>query len=208
MVVQPDGKIVRGGIHGHSSATMAALVRYNANGSLDTSFGSGGKLITAIPASINTASPCRSARTAPSSSYRRSDNHDGRFGEQLGPVRGPVQRQGTSDTGFGTGGEVNSQVGQSETLGGLAVQPDGKIIVAGSETNLSRAVVDNQVLVVRYTANGAPDVSFGSAGDGTAALPDRPGIPVGKRRGRPPGGRANRGRRLLIQQPRGYGASP
>src|SRR5262249_50441104 len=45
-VIQPDGKIVVGGIGGDGPNYFWILARYNADGSLDTSFGSGGKVVT------------------------------------------------------------------------------------------------------------------------------------------------------------------
>ena len=49
MVVQPDGKIVLVGYYYVSAGNDDfALVRYNANGSLDTTFGASGKVTTAF----------------------------------------------------------------------------------------------------------------------------------------------------------------
>src|SRR5207244_2135037 len=44
LVLQPDGKLVAAGYTYNGKSTAFALVRYNTNGSLDTSFGSGGKV--------------------------------------------------------------------------------------------------------------------------------------------------------------------
>src|SRR5262245_34666415 len=46
VAVQPDGKIVVAGYANIDGGEDFALVRYNSNGSLDTSFGSGGKVVT------------------------------------------------------------------------------------------------------------------------------------------------------------------
>ena len=48
LVIQPDGKILAGGtaFSNNSNTLDFAIVRYNANGSLDSNFGSGGKVIT------------------------------------------------------------------------------------------------------------------------------------------------------------------
>src|SRR5207244_22783 len=48
LVLQPDGKLVAAGYTDNGSNTAFALVRYNANGSQDTSFGAGGKVTTSI----------------------------------------------------------------------------------------------------------------------------------------------------------------
>jgi uncharacterized delta-60 repeat protein len=47
VALQPDGKIVAAGV----SDKIFALARYNANGSLDASFGTGGKVTTAVGSS-------------------------------------------------------------------------------------------------------------------------------------------------------------
>jgi uncharacterized delta-60 repeat protein len=46
VAIQPDGKIVVAGIAGGGAASNFGLARYNTDGSLDTSFGTGGKVTT------------------------------------------------------------------------------------------------------------------------------------------------------------------
>src|SRR5437667_3275138 len=48
LVLLPDGKLVAAGYTSSASNTAFALVRYNADGSLDPSFGTGGKVSTSI----------------------------------------------------------------------------------------------------------------------------------------------------------------
>src|SRR5439155_909088 len=48
LVLQPDGKLVAAGFTASAGNTAFALVRYNADGSLDTSFGTGGKVTTSF----------------------------------------------------------------------------------------------------------------------------------------------------------------
>ena len=50
LVLQPDGKIVAGGTAGRTGAKVFALARYNVNGTLDPSFGTGGTKTTHFPA--------------------------------------------------------------------------------------------------------------------------------------------------------------
>jgi len=61
VVIQPDGKIVAAGSAARTSALESidfALARYNSNGSLDTSFGSGGKVTTDFFGRLDGASSC------------------------------------------------------------------------------------------------------------------------------------------------------
>src|SRR5947209_17734305 len=55
LVLQPDGKLVAAGYASSASNTAFALVRYNADGSLDTSFGTGGQVTTPIESIGNQA---------------------------------------------------------------------------------------------------------------------------------------------------------
>lgn len=74
---------------------------------------------------------------------------------------------GQPDTGFGNGGKVtlNFPGGHSEVRT-VAVQPDGKIVAAG----VAEVAGNGDFLVVRYNADGSPDMSFGG-GDGIETVP-------------------------------------
>ena len=66
-------------------------------------------------------------------------------------------RAGDVDSSFGSGGRIVVDFGAgSESAEALAVQPDGKVVVAGS--------ADGSLAVARYNADGSPDVVFGSGG--------------------------------------------
>jgi uncharacterized delta-60 repeat protein len=67
---------------------------------------------------------------------------------------------GDLDPGFGIGGRVRTDLGASEQPSGVAVQPDGKIVVGGS---ILRADA-YRFFVARYLPNGALDTGFGRGG--------------------------------------------
>ena len=69
--------------------------------------------------------------------------------------------RGDLDPSFGTGGKVTTDFGGNETAWGLAVQSDGKAVVAG--TRFDPGSSDDFVLA-RYTASGALDATFDSDG--------------------------------------------
>ena len=75
---------------------------------------------------------------------------------------------GNLDTTFGSGtGKIITAIGSGEdTARALAVQPDGKIVVAGSGSNRS----DNDFCIARYDANGVLDATFGSTGKVITAI--------------------------------------
>ena len=75
---------------------------------------------------------------------------------------------GSPDMGFGTGGTVLTAMGDGDDVAASAValQADGRIVVAGHATD-SRGT---NVMVARYRANGSPDTSFGTGGSSLIPL--------------------------------------
>lgn len=82
----------------------------------------------------------------------------------FGVVR--LTRTGQLDTSFGDAGYAIVDFARSPSqagdyTSGIAVQPDGKILVSGWATNLN---ADADFAILRLTAGGAPDPSFGNGG--------------------------------------------
>jgi uncharacterized delta-60 repeat protein len=71
---------------------------------------------------------------------------------------------GGLDPSFGTGGKVTTDFGATDTATGVAVQTDGKIVVAGSFDAGS-----SDFAVARYNPDGTLDTTFGG-GDGKATI--------------------------------------
>lgn len=78
---------------------------------------------------------------------------------------------GALDSSFGAGGKVETTLrGHDDTGYAVAVQPDGKIVVAGvSKESSNFAVSDYDIALTRYLPDGTLDLSFGS--DGTTITP-------------------------------------
>jgi uncharacterized delta-60 repeat protein len=154
VIIQTDGKIIAIGSSFNGSNFDFALARYNPDGSLDTSFGTGGKVTTPIGAGSDTAT---AAALQP----------DGKIvvaGASLGTnsdfalVR--YNPDGTLDTSFGTGGKVVTPFGSgNDGVSALFIQPDGKIVAAGSSDS-----GNSDFALIRYNINGSLDTSFGTAG--------------------------------------------
>jgi uncharacterized delta-60 repeat protein len=152
---QSDGKLVLAG--GGASAPerlVFEVVRFGTNNTLDGSFGLGGKVLTAVgsgPASeayavavqtdgkIVAAGFCTDVETNLYFALARYDTN------------------GTLDSTFGNGGTVVTDLGGDSVINAVAIQPDGKIVVAGTWEFFSFAVS-------RYLTNGMPDSSFASGG--------------------------------------------
>jgi uncharacterized delta-60 repeat protein len=138
--IQSDGKIVVVG----STPGGDALARLNTNGTLDSSFGSGGIVNT----NFGTLGPVVAVVIQP----------DGKIVAAatgfLGGAVGRFNSDGIVDTTFGNGGfavskSLDSQPGIPSAL---ALQADGKILVTGAG------------LIGRYTSEGQLDTTFGSSG--------------------------------------------
>lgn len=76
---------------------------------------------------------------------------------------------GAIDPGFGINGKVRTEVGSLDIAYALALQPDGKIVVAGNETIITAidstsATITSKPFILRYTSNGTLDATFGSSG--------------------------------------------
>jgi uncharacterized delta-60 repeat protein len=169
LVVQPDGKVVVSGTVNLDNPNdgRAVLIRYNVDGSLDPSFGSGGVIADALPA--------RSARIeaialAPdgrivaagtrNTATAQSDPSDEK--EQLTVAR--FLPNGSLDPAFGTGGftSVDPGFGSSEASS-VRVLPDGRVLAAGR--------AGEQFALLRLTAAGTLDPTFGDSAGATYDSP-------------------------------------
>jgi len=158
MAVQSDGKILLAGESNTGNPRDFAVVRYNTDGSLDSSFGTGGKVTTDIGTlssdSVNAIAVQSDGKILLGGRFNPSGSND------FAVVR--YNTDGSLDSSFGTGGKVTTDIGtvSDETANAIAVQSDGKILLAG-KTDTSGT---NDFAVVRYNSNGTLDATFGTAG--------------------------------------------
>ncbi len=168
VAIQADGKIVVAGsvYMGTSTRNDFAVVRYDTDGSLDTSFGSGGKMITqagsrddwGYAVAIQSDSKIVVAGCARTL---------GSFNQDFTLVR--YDTDGSLDSSFGSGGIVRTPIGTGDDYGyALAIQPSGKLVVAGYAYNFTTSV--NNFAVARYNTDGSFDTSFGSGGKVTTPV--------------------------------------
>ena len=156
MVVQPDGKIVLAGRTGFNNPPADfVLVRYLDNGALDTSFGTGGKVITDIDGR-GSKDFLRAVALQPDGKLLASGFTRPQGADEASPILVRYLPNGELDPDFGGGdGIAPSQVSQA-----LALQPDGRIVVGGTVEIAGR----RQIVVARYTSTGAPDHTFNGSG--------------------------------------------
>ncbi len=145
LVLQPDGKIVAAG--------GTFMARYNADGSLDAGFGTGGKVTTAGFGAVALILQADGKLVAAGDLFAPATN------DNFGLAR--YNPDGSLDTSFGTGGEVLTDFGGEEFANALVLQPDGKLVAAGT--------TGSDFALARYNADGSLDTSFGSGGKVTTA---------------------------------------
>lgn len=142
MALQADGKIVVVG-----DTYDFRVARYNPNGSLDTSFGGGGVVVT----------------PGIGSAYSVAIQADGKIvvaGGGIAVVR--YNPNGSLDTTFNGTGIVSTQINNgSSHARSVAIQSDGKIVVAGDN---STGPFTLAFALVRYNTNGSLDTSFDNDG--------------------------------------------
>jgi len=160
IALQPDGRIVVAGQSGIYPVFHAALARYNSNGQLDPTFGTGGKMIAALDAGGDGVS---AIALQPDSKIVAAGSviHDN---WELAFLLARFNPDGTLDTAFGSQGVVATNFGDSTAAANAVVlQPDGKIVVAGVSGAGPYSEL-NDFALARYNSNGSLDQSFGNGG--------------------------------------------
>lgn len=151
VAIQKDGKIVLASdVQGLGSQDFG-VARFTTTGVPDAMFGNGGK------ATMDFAG-------GPDNGTSVAIQSDGKIvvgggaSSYAGFAAARFETNGTPDAGFGNGGKVITSL--SGLANDLAVQSDGKIVLAGTTTGTG---IDFGV--VRLNNNGTPDASFGNGGN-------------------------------------------
>ncbi len=172
IAVQMDGKIVvAGGASDKSGSNALAVLRYNSDGTLDSTFGNGGMVLTTLVKGVNQGVTGYQAVAIQSdgkivvAGSQLLSNTPTNFVYDWEWVLARYNANGTLDTTFG-GGRHPSGIAQYNLTSGddeihaLQIQPwDGKIVVTGITQGSG-----NDVGVGRFNTDGTPDTTFGSGG--------------------------------------------
>ncbi|KAF0172455.1 MAG: hypothetical protein FD161_4034 [Limisphaerales bacterium] len=164
MALQSDGKIVVAGSAHNGNNKEFALLRYTSTGTLDTTFGTGGKVLTLVGGTD-------------AESHTVTVQSDGKIVVAGYAFNGLAYYDfalvrytstGALDPTFGSGGMVITPfISNSGDYGrSVAVQSDGKIVVAGYTENATTT----DFALVRYTSAGALDPTFGTGGKVTTPV--------------------------------------
>ena len=141
-----------------------AVARYLPNGTLDTSFGTGGKVITALSPrdDVIHALAVQPDGKVVVAGYSR----DASLTQNYTWVVARYTASGALDASSGTGGTVTTAFRNQNIARSVVIQPDGKILAAGfnGEQTIDGPQVHPDFAVVRYNPDGRLDASFGGGG--------------------------------------------
>ena len=173
LAIQPDGKIV---VVGHRGQTASdpdvdfVIARYNVNGSLDDgsandttpgdSFGTDGKVRTDFAGDEDAP---EDVVIQPDGKIVVAGYRD--FNGVPGFAVARYLPNGAPDTSFDTDGRVSTTLNGNAFGRAVALQSNGKIVVAGT---VLFGVAGSNFVVVRYNSNGALDNTFGPNSTGVA----------------------------------------
>jgi len=178
VLLQPDGKLVAVGGTG-GPLTGLAVARYNPDGTLDSSFGTGGTVLTPLgdQGCVGAFGPTAVLQSDGKILVATVAANCGGdvFSVSLTLVR--YRQDGALDDGFGVGGTVVMPVGQSvdgQVIAALSpntvlVEPDGKPVVSAQAT-LQAGFTPGAL--IRFNLDGSVDSSFGTGGIKFLGPPD------------------------------------
>lgn len=164
VAVQADGRIVVVGYvsqidnpNQNSVSNHVAVARLNANGTLDTTFGTNGTVVTPLGGyGIATT-----VKIQPNGRIVVGGIGNGGYFSML-----RYHSNGTLDNSFSGDGMLTTFNGNvvSSVLNDLVIQPDGKILVAGEIQPFSSGKYPTSLLIARFNPNGTLDTTFGTNG--------------------------------------------
>ena len=159
VAIQRDGKIVAAGMTGGGGDPEFALARYNVDGSLDTSFGKEGRVVTDFTSYEDRVffglAIQRNGKIV-AAGVAGAGSPDSKF------ALARYNRNGSLDTSFGTRGRVTTDfTSNADSAFGLGIQTNGKIVIAGESGG---GGANPRFALARYNTNGSLDKCFG--GDG------------------------------------------
>ena len=152
LAVQADGLIVVAGAAGGSTPDFG-LIRLRENGTLDTSFGSSGKVQTDFNGEAN---HIEAIAIQPDGKIVASGRNS--YQSQYDMALARYNADGSLDASFGSGGKRTVDLAYMDVANAIALQPDGKIVVAGRTGEGSNGPFD--FAVARFNSNGYTGYEF------------------------------------------------
>ena len=173
MVIQSDGKMILSGYSDNGSDYDFTVIRYNINGSLDSTFDFDGKVMTPIGSNDDVASSL-AIQSDGKILVAGSTVEDSTYTSDFALVRYNIN--GSLDSSFGNGGQVTTFFGSQDDYAlSIAIQSDGKILLAGYGSSFD-TTSHGAFAIARFNTNGSLDSTFDTDGKLTTligALNDR-----------------------------------
>lgn len=162
VAAQADGKVVVAGTMGFGEAKLEAVVfRYHPDGARDSSFGTNGKATYRPP-----GGSCEVTAMAiqPDGRIVTAGHEDGNY------LVIRWNTDGSLDSSFSGDGVVKTHIAGVDRAHAIALQPDGKIVAAGSSVVTNGDQVGEDFSAARYQPDGSLDTSFHGDGKVTTAV--------------------------------------
>jgi uncharacterized delta-60 repeat protein len=157
IALQADGKILVGGTDGsYNTNSNVCIVRYNTDGSIDSTFDADGILIDSISAA-GLDDNAKAIAVQADGKILLSGQTNTAAGWDFAVYR--FNPDGTRDMMFDGDGAATASQTADDYAYGMTLQPDGKIIVVGYGS-----VISNDFLVARFNSDGSLDVTFDNDG--------------------------------------------
>jgi uncharacterized delta-60 repeat protein len=160
LAVQADGKVVAAGFAYLAPAEaieVFALLRYNSDGTLDQSFGTGGKVTTMF-------SGQEGAQAIAIAGNGKIVVAGSALTTQFDFALARYNTDGSLDATFGIGGKVTTDfAGNTDSARSIILQADNKII-AGGWSQKTNDTNTRDFALARYNTDGSLDSAFGSTG--------------------------------------------
>ncbi len=171
---QSDGRIVAVGEARFPGAggDNFALARYTSTGALDNTFGGDGVVVSALAAGENRDNALAVALQPDGKIVAAGGIRMGAGNTNNDMVVARYNAEGTLDSSFGGDGVVTTAVApgtRQDAAIGVAIQPDGKIVVGG-QADMGPGAGRHNFAFVRYNADGTLDATFGGDGIVTTAV--------------------------------------
>jgi len=168
--IQPDGRILAAGVSDAHGTYDFALARYTSTHDLDPAFGRGGVVLTDFGHSYDWA---YALALQPDGKILVAGVSDASGSKDFALAR--FSPNGVLDLNFGHGGLVTEHMRSltADIVHGIAVQPDGRIVVGGvTFEDVLTLRPHGDFMVARYLPDGQADLSFGIGGVTTTDFSD------------------------------------
>ncbi|HMT29990.1 MAG TPA: T9SS type A sorting domain-containing protein [Bacteroidia bacterium] len=153
VALQTDGKILVSGATGDDPFYDFGMLRLDTLGVLDTTFGTGGKVVT----DFGTNEDWVNAMALQTDGKIILAGYKG-YPSDIAMSR--YNDDGSIDSTFGTAGKVISSLTTEDQANAICLQPDGKIVIGG----MSAVLTNRDFSILRYNTNGLLDTTFSGNG--------------------------------------------